>query len=201
MTKLLDSALKIQQYAPDQKGVFTLGDLKNLIAPRNKDELYRLLLALGEKGVCNKFCRGVYVTPTFDIRVLSQRIAAESYISFGSVLAEKLIIGSIPTYRVAAVKNGRSHAYSNEKYVIAHHGITSDLFFGYENIAGVNVATAEKAFLDTLYFYKKGIAFSFDIYSDLDLSILNKELLGQYLEHYKEKRFVTFARKIINEEY
>ena len=135
------------------------------------------------------------------MKVLSQRIAPESYISFGTVLAEKLIIGSVPKYRISAVKNGRSHSYSNGEYTINHHGITKDLLFGYENVGGVNIATAEKAFLDTLYFYKKGITFSFDIYSDIDIDGLDKELLDEYIQEYRDRKFVTFARKIINEEY
>jgi len=201
MNKILDIALKVQQYSSDQNGVFTLGDLKNLVAARSKNELYRILSALTDKGICSQFSRGVYVTTGFDLRTLSQRIAPESYISFGSVLADKLIIGSVPKYRVAAIKNGKSRFYSNDVYSVQHHGINKELFFGYENVAGVNIATAEKAFLDTLYFYKKGVNFSFDIYSDIDINALDKELLNEYLKSYKNKKFVAFAWKIINDEY
>ena len=201
MNKILNIALKIQQYSSDQQGVFTLGDLKNIIAPRSKDELYEVISALIKSNICNKFSRGFYNAPDFDPRVLSQRICQDSYVSFGSVLAEKLIIGSIPKYKVAVVKLGRSHSYSNGVYTIQHYGIKRDLFFGYENVNGVNIATPEKALLDTLYFYKKGISFSFEIYSDLDLTSLDKEILYRYLELYKDKRFVTFAKRLINEEY
>jgi hypothetical protein len=38
---------------------------------------------------------------------------------------------------------------------------------------GIRYASAEKAFVDTLYFYQKGEQFPFDPFSDINMSLLN----------------------------
>jgi hypothetical protein len=70
----------------------------------------------------------------------------------------------MPKHRLIAVKLGKTSTYANKEYTVNHLGITNSLFKGFKNVNGVNVATPEKAFIDTLYFYKKGFKFSFDIY-------------------------------------
>ena len=151
-----------------------------------------------EASIIKLFCRGFYVTSDFDMLVLSQRICADSYVSFGSVLAKNLIIGSIPKYRIQAVKKGQSRSYQNAEYRIEHFGITPELFTGYENIKGVNIATPEKAFLDVLYYYQKGMKFSFDIYTDIDYDALDRKKIKQYLALYKNKKFVSFVNGVLN---
>ncbi|MDA3799416.1 MAG: hypothetical protein PF692_10080 [Kiritimatiellae bacterium] len=199
MKNTLDISLKIQEFAPQLNGVFSLSDLKNIIFAKNKAALYRALTQITEAGMLKQFCRGFYVTDNFDIKVLSQRICPNSYISFGTVLSESLLIGSIPKYRVMAVKLGKSRIYSNKEYTVNQLGISKSLFKGFNNLNGVNIATAEKAFIDTLYFYKKGFKFSFDIYTDIDIDALDKTVLNKYLEDYKDARFVSFVKGVVNE--
>ena len=67
---------------------------------------------------------------------------------------------------------------------------------GYEVVDGIRVALPEKAVLDTLYFYRRGIRFSFDIYSDIDYSRLNKSIIDEFLLKYKNPVFIGFARKL-----
>ena len=198
MNRLLEISKLIQKYSTTQGGVFSLGDLKNLIGSRNKSSFYRILGKLSEAGILKCFCRGFYVTEKYDIRILSQRICGDSYISFGTVLAENLIIGSIPTYRLLAIKLGLSKVYQNEEYRIEQFGIKPNLFMGYKNVNSVNIATPEKAFLDTLYYYQKGMKFSFNIYLDIEYDALDKELIQKYLINYKNKKYVTFVNGVIN---
>ncbi len=198
MNKLLETNKQIQKFAPTQKGVFSLGDLKNMIDPLNKASLYRILGKLIEANIIKPFCRGFYVTEKYDIRILSQRICRDSYISFGTVLADNLMIGSIPTYRISAVKLGLSRVYEGEDCRIEQFGIKPELFMGYTNINGVNIATREKAFIDILYYYQKGMKFSYNIYSDIDYSVLDKMLLKKYLVKYNNNKFVTFVNGVIN---
>ncbi|OGV53511.1 MAG: hypothetical protein A2017_15895 [Lentisphaerae bacterium GWF2_44_16] len=198
MKTVLKISQSLQRFSASQGGVFSIAELKNLINPANKAVLYRTLKLLEEASIIKLFCRGFYVSGDFDIQVLSQRICADSYISFGSVLAKKLIIGSVPKYRIQAVKKGQSRVYKNSEYRIEHFGIKPELFIGYENTNGVNTATAEKAFLDVLYYYQKGMKFSFDIYTDIDYSVLDRRKIKQYLLLYKNKKFVAFADGVLN---
>ena len=198
MKTILEIAQKLQELSPLQRGVFSAADLKNLIDPINKASLYRTLKQMQEAGVIRVFCRGFYVTKDFDIQVLSQRICADSYISFGTVLAKNLLIGSVPKYRLLAVKLGQNRVYQNSDFRIEQLRIKPELFTGYENINGVNIATLEKAFLDTLYYYQKGMKFSFDIYSDVDYDGLNRKKLKKYLKLYKNKKFIAFVNGVIN---
>lgn len=161
--------------------------------------MYRTLSQITNAGILKQFCRGFYVTDDFDLKVLSQRICQDSYISFGTVLSESLVIGSMPKHRLMAVKIGRSSADANKQYSVNHLGITKSLFKGFNNVNGINIATTEKAFIDTLYFYKKGVKFSFDIYTDIDTDALDKTVINSYLKEYKDKRFVSFVKGLVNE--
>ena len=60
------------------------------------------------------------------------------------------------------------------------------------------MADPEKAVLDTLYYYKLGTKFSFDIYNDIDYSNLDKPKAIKYLSKYKNPVFKDFARSLIN---
>jgi len=199
MKNTLKISLEIQKFAKLQSGVFSLSDLINIIFPKNKAALYRALSQIIEAGILKQFCRGIYVTNDFDIKVLSQRICPSSYISFGTVLSDALIIGSMPKYRLMAVKLGKTSTYADKRYTINHLGITKSLFKGFKNENGINIATPEKAFIDTLYFYKKGTKFSFDIYTDIDIDALDKDLINNYLKEYRDKKFVSFVRRLIHE--
>lgn len=198
MNTILKITQKLQELSPAQRGVFSVADLKNLIDPINKATLYRTLKQMVDADIIRVFCRGFYITKEFDLQVLSQRICANSYISFGTVLAKNLLIGSVPKYRLLAVKLGQTRIYQNPDYRIEQLSIKPELFTGYENTNGVNIATLEKAFLDTLYYYQKGMKFSFDIYSDIDYDGLDREKLNKYLKLYKNKKYVAFVDGVIN---
>ena len=198
MNTLLNISQSLQTFSASQGGVFSIAELKNLIDPLNKAVLYRILKNLEDADIIKFFCRGFYVTGDFDIQVLSQRICAQSYISFGTVLAKNLIIGSVPKYRIQAVKKGQSRAYQNSEYRIEHFGIKPELFAGYVNINGIKIATPEKAFLDVLYYYQKGMKFSFDIYTDIDYETLDRQKIEEYLMLYKNKKFVSFVNGVLN---
>lgn len=196
MTSRLEMAERVKAFSADLRGVFALSDLRNLLQTSNRGVLYRGLKDLEQAGILSRFCRGFYVTRDFDPLVLSQRIAPDSYISFGNALARHLLIGSVPRYRIRAAKPGPKRVYSNGEYQIEHLTLKPELVFGYEVIDAVRIAVPEKAVLDTLYFYRRGIRFSFDVYTDVDYSQLDRDLVRQYLGEYKNPVFVDFARRL-----
>lgn len=181
-------------------GVFSKADLVNLFNESNPVVLNRRVGRLEKSHALSRFIRGYYTAGDFDVQVLSARLNKNSYISLGTVLAQELIIGSVPARTLYAVKTGRSKFYRKGGFSLQYLGIAPHLFFGFENKDGVNIATPEKAFLDALYFYQKGQKFSFNIYTDMTLSRLDRRKIAAYLKKYKNPRFVNFVTGFLNDE-
>ncbi len=198
MLSRIEMAEKVRTFSPEMRGVFSLSDLRNLLEAGSRDVLYRSINDLQKAGVITRFSRSFYITGNFDPLVLSQRISPESYISFGNVLARQMFIGSFPRYRVMAAKVGPKRVYSNGQYRIEQLSLQPELNFGYETVDGVRMALPEKAVLDTLYFYRRGIHFSFDIYSDIDYERLDTARTRRFLRRYKNPVFIEFARRLTN---
>lgn len=123
----------------------------------------------------------------------------ESYLSFGTVLAAELVIGSVPATTWYAVKTGPSRTYRGAQLTLDYAGIARRLFFGYEIREGVRYATPEKALLDTLYYYTSGRRFSFSVYEDINLERINRSLVREYLARYRNPRFVAFVKEYLND--
>ncbi len=180
-----------------QRGVFSKADLQVLLAERHPAAFVRRMTALERAGVLRRFSRGMYVSDDFDLPTLSQRIAPDSYVSFGNALARKLVIGTRPERQLLAAKPGRAHEYRRLGYEIVHVQIAAHLDFGHEVVDGVRWADAEKATLDALYFHLRGRRYPFDVFSDIDPARLDRKRLATYLERYRNPRFVAFARGVL----
>lgn len=179
--------------------MFTLGHLKVLFAEPHPNQLYRSIKALSKHGVISRFVRGIYITATPDLAVLSQRLAPESYGSMTQVLSENLVIGIKPKNVFKAVRIGVSKSFTDGTIQVQQYGVAEKYFFGFDNERGVSTATPEKAWLDTIYLYQHGAAFPFDIYSDVNYSRLNRSKIEEYLVKYRNPKFQKFARSLLNE--
>jgi len=199
MKTLIDDINKIKQFGKDMKGVFTLPDLRNIFPSNKINIFYRRIKALEREKILKRFVRKIYTTENFDLKMISHKINPASYISFETVLSETLIIGTIPINEIKSVKLGKKREYISEQGRIIHLSISKHLYFGFRKQEGINIATKEKAFLDTLYFYVKGMKYYFDIYSDMDIKKLNKNLIEEYLKKYKNPKFITFIRSYLND--
>jgi hypothetical protein len=197
--KLASDIELVRRFQVQQRGVFTGRDLTILLAEKHPSAFARRVRALAQANVLRRFIQGYYVTPnSFQLDVLSQQIAPSSYVSFGTVLAQELVVGTMPEHQLEAVKEGRSRIYRGIGRRIIHRGIQSSLIFGYETHAAINRATVEKALLDTLYFHLRGARYPFDIYSDLNLYKLNLARLNEYLPRYRNHKFVTFVKDLLH---
>jgi len=187
----------LRRLAPAQRGVFSKADLQGALGEKHPAALARRIRALQEVGVLRRFVRGWYVATEFDLPTLSQRIAPRSYLSFGTVLARKLLVGSAPARQVMGAKVGRARRYSGLGVEVVHVGIAPHLDFGHRPVDGVDWADAEKAVLDVLYFHLRGRRYVFDIYSDIAFERLDGDRLRAYLKHYRNPRFVAFAKGLL----
>ena len=185
----------VQRWSDDLDGVFTISDLKVALDANSEASLYRIIAEMTESGMLIKVKRGIYTTPQAKLTDISNRIEPKAYISTGTVLAKRGIIGSIPARRVQAVKIGRPRTYSCELGVIEHLSILPQLYLGFSTINGVLVSSPEKAFLDVCYFNFRGKRFSFDPQSDVNTEDLNFDLIDSYLGLY-DSRFVSYFNRI-----
>lgn len=191
----LKEAKKIERWAKDLDGVFTISDLKILNRMQSEIALFKKLNAMILENVLIKVKRGIYAVPGTALDIISHRINPAAYISTGTVLSKNAIIGSMPKKKITAVKIGVPRKYECELGIIEHLSINSKLFFGFNNQNGIHVATPEKALIDTYYYFYRGRKFSFDLDGDINRDALNSALISQYLQSY-DKRFVTFFRRI-----
>lgn len=198
MNKALKNQKKIACFQKAFKGVFTLSDLKNLILAANPVDFYRQIRTLEENKILFSFVRGVYVCDDFDLEVVSQRLCKKSYVSLANVLAKELLIGTVPRNTVYAVKPGKARTYKTSFGTVIHLGMAPRLFFGFQTQEGVNRADKEKAFLDTLYFYQKGLKTYFNIYQDINLTRLDRNKIKKYLKFYKNPRFIKFVKGVMS---
>jgi hypothetical protein len=189
----------IRAVQTQQSGVFSSADLHNLLAERHPAAFARRVRALEREGLLERFMRGFYVVPgAFDLAVLSQRIAPDSYVSFGTVLAQALVVGTAPEREVWAAKMGRSREYRGAGSRIVHLGLDASLLFGYELRGGVRWALVEKALVDTLYFHLRGRRYPFDVYSDLNLDAIDKGRVLKLLRRYRNPKVVAFVRGVLD---
>lgn len=196
MKALLD-AERIRDLASAQRGVFSSSDLHVLLADPQPTGFLRRVRTLEQAGIIRRFTRGMYVRDGFDLPTLSQRLAPDSYISFGNALARHLVIGTLPERQILAARPSTAHTYTGLGYEVVHVHIAPHLDFGHNVEQGVRWADAEKATLDTLYFHLRGRRYPFDIYSDIDPARLDRARLELYLERYRNPRFIAFARGVL----
>lgn len=194
--KLGDQKL-IERIAVAQRGVISKADLQTLLAERHPAAFHRRVRTLEHAGIIRRFARGFYVTESFDLPTLSQRLGPDSYVSFHTVLARHLIIGPRPERQLIAAKTGRGRRYRGLGYEIVHLHLAPHLDFGHAPDRGVQFADAEKAALDALYFHLRGRRYPFDVYGDMDVSRLDRGRLRAYLARYRNPKFVTFAEKVL----
>jgi len=199
MNALLKDVGLINKYDTMMNGVFSTGDLLRLFGQNTPVLLYRRIRILEEAGILTRFSRGFYVTANFSSEVLCGRINPESYISLGTILAKALLIGSQPVKAVYAVKTGRNREYRGAGLTLVYMGISQKLFFGYTVENGIRFARAEKALLDTLFFHLLGYSFSFNIYEDVDITRLDRNLILKWLKQYRNPRFISFVKGYLDD--
>lgn len=186
---------ELLRWVDDLDGVFTIADLRVMLDQKSDATFYRIVDDFLRHEILIKVKRGIYAMPDASLAVISSRIDPHAYISTGTVLAQKALIGSIPARKVQAVKTGCCRRYECPLGTIEHIGIHPALYFGFESQGGQLVATPEKAFLDVCYLHFKGRRFSFDPHSDVHFDELDRDRIHAYLARY-DMRFKGFFERI-----
>jgi hypothetical protein len=197
MKNIIHDIQLIKQFATPLRGVFLISDLIQLMADPHKTAVYRRIAALEEAGLLVRFIKGVYVSDDVDLATLNQKICSESYVSFGTVLAEHQIIAAQPLQELDAVKPGKTRIHETRPLRIRQFGVAPHLMFGFEHAQGINRATPEKALLDTFYFQLHGASFSFDLKKDIRWRRVDRDILHVYLQEYRNPKFVVYVEGLM----
>ena len=197
MKNPLENTDKLIDFAPKVGGVFSLLDLSSLFDNSSRQSLWTAIRLFEAAGLLKRYCRGVYVTREFNPQILSAKVRTDSYISFGSALAYHRLIGTESPFLVSCVVPSRASEYTGDVN-LSYARISKELYFGMKPLEnGVKIADAEKAVLDTLYFYQHKKGFYFNVFQDINFAMLSKEKLETYLERYANPKFRTFVRNTV----
>ena len=197
MKNAVENTQKLADFAPKVGGVFSLLELDALFDISNQQSLWIAARRFEAAGLLKRYCRGIYVARDFDPQVLSAKVRTDSYISFGSALAYHRLIGTESPFLVSCVVPSRASEFAGEVN-LSYARISKELYFGMVPLEnGAKMADAEKAVLDTLYFYQHKKVFYFNVFQDIDFAALSKERVDMYLERYVNPRFRAFARNTI----
>ena len=197
MKKMLEKAQKLLEFAPKIGGVFSLSELSSLFDISSQQMLWIKIKQFEEAGLLKRYSRGLYITQNFDPMILSAKVRTDSYISFGSALAYYKLIGTESPFLVSCIVTSKASEYKGEVN-LSYARISKNLFFGTAILNnGVRMANAEKAVLDTLYFYQHKKIFYFNIFQDINFSALSKETMDSYLERYANPKFKAFVRNTV----
>jgi len=177
------------------KKIFTLSEIKNLLAIEKDNTVYKKVEVLIKDGILKRIIKGVYCFtfyPPSDFE-LANSIYQPSYISLSSALNFYGILVQVP-YKITSVtpKLTREN-YVNEKTFKYSH-ISKEYFWGYQKIEGFLIAEPEKALLDALFFMSLGrIVISYD---ELLLDRIDYEKFSEMTRKIKNPNFHRFLKKL-----
>ena len=179
-----------------EMGTFSLDDFGRLLNINNQNSLYKKIQRLEKKEIIKKLIKGKYLfifNKTDDFKIANY-IYQPSYISLESALSFYGIITGF-SYKITSitVKKSLSYIIDEKDYLYSH--INQDLFWGYEKKEDFLIAEKEKALVDLIYFYSKGLR-GFDR-EDLDISEINKKKLILYAKKFNNKKTLSIIKNEI----
>lgn len=200
MKNTLELPSQLHRFKNNLKGVFFRDDLANLFATPRAITLSKRIEVLIENGFLNRALRGVYYTPNATLLNLAQRIFPDGYISLETALSIHGLIGTRSLNRVDIITtHARPKSFQTGLGTINMKIIDEAYFSDFTQQEGLNIASAEKAFIDTCYFHFRKTKYNFSISSDINIIGLKKELISQILSKYKNRKFVSFTKGLLEE--
>lgn len=171
--------------------IFTLKELSLLFPDARYENLKSQVNYFVKKGKLIGLRRGINAKEGYNPRELANKIFTPSYISFETVLSEKGII--FQAYETIFVASYLSRKIIVGKDQITYRKIEDQILFNLEGVEKKDnyfIASAERAFLDTVYLYKD---YHFD-----NLSPLNWDKVMEFKKIYHnkalEKRAIDYVQ-------
>ena len=187
-TNKIDLVLTIYQ---DNRTIFRLNDIAMLSGETNFQSLNKKLNYHVRTGKLQNPRKGIYAKPDYNREELACTLYTPSYISLEFVLRKA---GILFQYNSAiTVVSYLSRSIEVENQTLQYHKIKGELLVNTTGILRlnnqINIATAERAFLDLLYL---NVRYHFD-----NLNPLNKELVYKFLPIYQSDSMTKRVTKLL----
>lgn len=175
--------------------LFSLTDFSRLFEIKNRETLYKKVSRLEKKKIIKKLIKGKYIflfNQPQDYFVANY-LYQPSYISLETALSFYGIITGFP-YKITSITPKKTKNIIIENKEFSYIQILPSLFFGYEKKDNFLIAEKEKALLDYLYLYTKGLR-NFDK-EEFDLKAVNKKKLYLYAKNFGNKKILSIIENI-----
>lgn len=189
MNSLQNKNLIFQLYS-DKRTVFSLSDIAMLVGETNYNALVQRLFYYVKTKKILRPRKGIYTKINFNPLELACILYTPSYVSLEYVLQKAGIIFQYSTAITAVGYLSRTLDVENHSYV--YRKIKNDILIatkGIEQIDNVNIATPERALLDTIYL-------NGETYFD-NLNSIKKEFVKELLPIYQSKIMEKRIKKLL----
>lgn len=138
------------------KSYYSISDLSK-IAGMSRNSMYVTLSRLVQRKTLVRLTSGIYILPEQynQIDVIANALRQPSYLSFESALSRYGILSQVP-YTLTFATTQRSLRRRLGETEVEYRQLKSSLFFGYDKIGSLFIASPEKSLLDTVYFISYG---------------------------------------------
>jgi len=186
----------IKQINRIPKQPFTFIDLKKN-SKLNSNSLKVAISRLVKNGDVIRLSKGLYTSDIskIDWEKLAVELYYPSYLSFEWVLAKYNVLSQKPVNLTLATSLQTKKIETNQKVLFYHH-LQPKMFWGHEQRNGYLEANVEKAWLDLAYLSLNGYA-NFDV-EEMNLSILNKKRIKEYLQKIKSKKLSKLIEMVLS---
>jgi hypothetical protein len=175
----------------DSRTVFRLKDIAMLVGNTNFNSLNKKINYYVQTGKLMNLRKGIYAKPGYNPEELSSSVYRPSYISLEYVLQKAGIIFQFDNRITVVSYLCRNVVIDNTE--LSFRKVKPEIIYNLNGIIRqdnhVNIASAERAFLDLLYLKK-------DYYFD-NLNPLNKDILIKLLPIYNSKSLQNELSKLL----
>lgn len=195
--KTYDLSLITKKILESDLNMYDLHSFSQLLDIRSPSSIFRIINRLIKSEVIFKIEKNKYLVNNNKISIfaLANQIYQPCYISFESALNYYSILSQFP-YEItsATPKQTKKKVINKQNYGFYH--IKKELYFGFAKIKDFLIAEKEKALLDQIYLFSKGVK---KIYIDeYDLTNINKSKIKKYsVEFPKSQIFSKIVNQII----
>jgi len=171
-----------KQLYKSKNNFFTLQQLKGVLNIK-EPSLYKIIQKLLTANILTKIEKDKYFLTDSQISdfALANYLYQPSYISLESALNFYGVLSQFP-YEITSVTTKKSKEKVFQGKLFTYRKLKKDLYFGYQKIEDYLIAYPEKALLDQLYLYSKGLkSINLDEYN---LKLLKVSRVREYLKKY-----------------
>ncbi|MBA7605487.1 hypothetical protein ES703_12620 [subsurface metagenome] len=164
------------------KSFYTISDLEKVVGlPRNA--LYVTLKRWVDMKILERIGKGIYISfgKEINLEVIAPQLYIPNYLSFEYALAKYGLLNLQP-YTLTYATTRKTRRYTIAGRDIEFRMIKRELFWGYRRVKEGYIAEKEKAFLDQLYFVKRGMA-TLDL-DEVNLKVLSKKKINRFAKKY-----------------